>query len=240
MYPRAEGKGDREKSCWTYHFLPNEASSDGPVITHTQQQFWKPGDLEQEHVLERGEGGGRKAEGDGGGGDGKEGQVQKVGGRTWERGRQRWTGRGRCRKGVGGGQGGRWWEGKMRQQQMHYESIILIARVQWDNCQPNPNLHGAYMSQIFHLCILKSTVARHCTVCSQWCLNFHRWNLRGWLLICKNVSITPYKHDSAYSISTYVQSPTAHNGDWNGEKLHALTRCIHPQTLPQRMYRCGH
>lgn len=126
MYPRAEGKGDREKLRWTYHFLPSEASSDGPVITHTQQQFWKPGDLEQEHVLQRGEGGREKGRGRRGGGDGMERQVQKVGGRKWERGRQRWTGRGRCRKGVGGGQGERWWEGKMRQQQMHYKAPFSL------------------------------------------------------------------------------------------------------------------
>lgn len=53
-----------------------------------------------------GRGAGRKAEGDGGGGDGMEGQVQKVGGRKWEReaevenkkmemykGSRRWAGR---------------------------------------------------------------------------------------------------------------------------------------------------
>ena len=51
----------KNKRRGTYHLLPNKASSNGPVVTHTQQQFWKAGDLEQEHVLQTGR---REREGD--------------------------------------------------------------------------------------------------------------------------------------------------------------------------------
>ena len=74
------------------------------IVTTTYHQFWQPGNLEQEHVLQKGKGVRKRGGGEGGGGEGgggrremevREVEVREVEGREvevegrWRRGRRR-------------------------------------------------------------------------------------------------------------------------------------------------------
>lgn len=60
----------------TYHFLSHKAGTEGMIVTSTYHQFWQPGNLEQEYVLQKGKGVGKRGRDKGGGGEGGGGRRE--------------------------------------------------------------------------------------------------------------------------------------------------------------------